>query len=548
MRRQRVPSDAQAERAAEQRRHSPRQAAARDEVHGPRSASGVRGSELLPSPRYEQGYLRSDGQMVHRTASSVDARGSGLMSFQDQRSSPTASSGRDDGVRSSPSMRMMRPPQAALSDRDAAGQRSVPNGVRSDRSYSEAQRSSSALDRQPQHSGMSRPSAATHEQQLWEERQHHRRMEEEHARLVQQRGQSDSARIPGQDGYDCRRYELEERVRREQEQSQPRPRPQSITPPSHSMHLDGPRQVRSSAPSQGWTERQKWEAAYAAKASQGRAVGVRPELPSPRSSAGVEPSYRRRERSLDERHEDFYPSARRYLDEGKGMTNGESRYYPASSQISAPYRDQQPAVNGARAPSERTSPASGTYRTEISYAVERRDGEPQRRYRDGNGALSRAVQTEDQRHSAQDVGRSGIAQHDYSRQHPSAALASSSLPDRLQPHPPVIASQHTNMPPRAPPPSRPLKRLRSGSDTSLVLKNTRFTIEPGAGESRRLSPPSSMLPPVATVGRKHLPSEQHHLGAERISPKARPFPTSPEKAGSLNGNGSAPITPPLSSN
>lgn len=153
-----------------------------------------------------------------------------------------------------------------------------------------------------------------------------------------------------------------------------------------------------------------------------------------------------------------------------------------------------------------------------------------------------------------------------------ASIDPSQLIHRSRALPPVIASQHTAIqhppavegqqqnqqqhavvaPMSAPPPPRPMKRHRADSDTSLVVKASRFTVVDEGREDELHAPRSSRIV---------LPSPPHHTGSESQSAESRQHPRtdpsvvissdvqrvyhSSEKGKSIIG--SAPITPPLSS-
>ncbi|GAC96957.1 hypothetical protein PHSY_004541 [Pseudozyma hubeiensis SY62] len=130
--------------------------------------------------------------------------------------------------------------------------------------------------------------------------------------------------------------------------------------------------------------------------------------------------------------------------------------------------------------------------------------------------------------------------------------------------PPVIASQHTSLHQAQPashehdhhsatampaPPTRPMKRHRADSDTSLVIKASRFTVvdEPRQADVRGpscglRSPPRHLRAPERESGsrqQRHLDDLDDARDAQRFSGES--------DAQSKSVNGSAPITPPLSS-
>ncbi len=166
----------------------------------------------------------------------------------------------------------------------------------------------------------------------------------------------------------------------------------------------------------------------------------------------------------------------------------------------------------------------------------------------------------------------------------SVNLAIDRYTNTARPQPPVIASQHKatgiQLPPpptsRRPieptqpsamsPPFRPAKRMRAGSDTSLVLKTARFAVSV-EDDARLIPPPASALLPApprnlqAVSQNKGQDRQQYttndsrvyHTAADKKEPaspwqQASTHTTVNEDSHTGNGGGSAPITPPLSSN
>lgn len=562
IRRQRVPSNPE-HAAADQRRYAPtHQQLVREEVSGRHRAD-----EPPPSPRYSHERPQPDGNShsLHRASSSVDLRGCGGSKFlREERSSQMPPSHRSENSFPSPGMQMRgaiaKPVQSTSGELEFIGHRLASNGgARSDHSYGDVERSSRAtLNQRPDNvSSRPQPAPTTPQQQIWEQGQRQRRqLEEERLRYMQQRRQPDPAPHPRQNGYDRRNEARGEQARREHQHMQARQlRPQSMTPPSHTLRLDeGSHQMRAPASSPGWRERPLKEAAYYVDGGSRR--GVRPELPSPRSlhpnSASVEPSYHRRERAAEGSVSHFSPAQKRAPEEGQRALNGSSRHYSDAERSTTTYREgqlQQFIVNGVSAPQERFSPAAAAYHTEapVSHTERPKPSEAHRVYRElPHSRPQEGADLPPRPHPPSEHTRTQAPPPHSSSQHEfrPAVSPNLSIADKSHPHPPhpsavVIASQHTtitNTRTTMSPPTRPLKRLRAGSDTSLVLKTSRFTVD----EEDRQTPalPSSRIPPQSQP-LSHAAVEQEKLHGE-----ARLYHSSSNKK--VNSSGSAPITPPPS--
>ncbi|CDW97183.1 hypothetical protein [Sporisorium scitamineum] len=129
--------------------------------------------------------------------------------------------------------------------------------------------------------------------------------------------------------------------------------------------------------------------------------------------------------------------------------------------------------------------------------------------------------------------------------------SSSRAPEHSDPR----TSQHTSVrPPNVadlkpsavtPAPPRPLKRLRADSDTSLVLKASRFTVVEAEDDAPRPSFSRVMLPSPPRVTGARESVQRHHLDQSDRPSESRPGSSSESPA--KPANGSAPITPPRSS-
>ncbi|SPO21594.1 uncharacterized protein UTRI_01077_B [Ustilago trichophora] len=562
IRRQRVPSNPE-HASADQRRYAPHQQLVREEVGGRHRAD-----EPLPSPRYshERPQPGGNSHALHRASSSVDLRGSGgSKSLREERSPQITSSHRSDTSLPSPGMQMRavaKPAPGAPGEVEFVGHRLASNGgKRSDPTYSDLERSSRPSPNQRPDSTSFRPQpphATTPQQHIWEQEQRQRRqLEEERLRYMQQQRQPDPAPHPRQNGYDRRNEARDEQARREHQHMQARQlRPQSMTPPSHTVRLeDGSHQMRAPASSPGWRERPLEEAVYYVDRGSGRAV--RPELPSPRSlhpnSASVEPSYRRRERSAEGSIFQYSPAQKRVPEEGQRVSNGSSRHFPDAERSTTSYRDgqlQQFIVNGVRAPpQERSSTAAAVYHTDapVRYAERSQPSEVHRVYREApHSRPQEGADLQPSSHPPSEYTRTQAAAAAPSSQHEFRPTVSPNLStaDKARSHPPhpstvVIASQHTtiaNSHTTMSPPTRPLKRLRAGSDTSLVLKTSRFTVD--EGDRQTPVPPASRIPPQSQ------PQPHAAVEPERLLGEARLYHSNPNEK--VSSSGSAPITPPPS--
>ncbi|SPO22399.1 uncharacterized protein UTRI_01077 [Ustilago trichophora] len=561
IRRQRVPSNPEHD-AADQRRYVPmHQQLVREETGGRHRAD-----EPLPSPRYSHERPQPDGNghSLHRASSSVDLRGCGGSKFlREERSPQMVPSSRCETSFPSPSMQMRaiaKPVQSISGELEFIGHRLASNGgARSDHTYGDVERSSRAtlIQRPDNVSSTPRPPPTNPQQQVWEQDQRQRRqLEEERLRYLQQRRQPDPAPHPRQNGYDRRNEARDEQARRGHQHMQARQlRPQSMTPPSHTLRLEeGSHQMRALASSPGWREKPLKEAVYHVDGGSGRAV--RPELPSPRSLhpnlASVEPSYHRRERAAEGSVFDHSPSQKRAPEEGQRVVNGSSRHYSDAERSTTTYREgqlQQFIVNGVSAPQARTSPAAAVYHTEapVRYIERPKPSKAHRVYREPpHSRPQEATDLAPRLHPASENTRTQAPPPHYSSQPEFRPAMSTDLSSagKSGPHPPhpstvIVASQHTtitNTRTTISPPARPLKRLRAGSDTSLVLKASRFTVD--EGDRQIIALPSSGRPPQSQ------PLAHAAVVPERLHVEARLYHSSSNEK--VNSSGSAPITPPPS--
>ena len=531
-RRQRISSHP--ERGIGQVRYAPLQRqVAREEFVG-RSAPPRRSEDPLLSPQFDRERMANE-ELLQRTMSSSDVRTARSPCVDTQRASQMAASIRVDGSLASVDSQtrpvLRSAPGVSSADVAFFGERPASYRVEPERMRHEA-------DHGGRSHRLSQPSTARSVQRkLEQDHRQQRQLEEERLYYMQQRRRPDPQHDPCQNEYDARVEVINERARREQHHVQAHPWPRNNPPSTRPSGLEEARQLRSAASGPSWAERPVKKHVQYVEAVPGRAV--RPDLPSPRSGhhgpERFESSYRREERPVEERPSHAAVAQERRPEPAQRMVNGSSRVYADSDRAMSSNRGDQLQhfiIDGLRAPSDRHGPTNAMYRKEGStrYLDSSTTREDPLTYREAEQPRNPSIHDgrpslhPSPEHTRRDV----LPQRDYLSQpisEPRVETQLLSIPSkRDRPHPPVIASQHSSLQPRSSadvhlpvsvsPPVRPLKRLRADSDTSLVLKTSRFTVNGEDVEPRRPSPAPRLLPSPLEAPRARPLAEQPSRSSE----------------------------------
>ncbi|KAJ1039357.1 hypothetical protein NDA10_007597 [Ustilago hordei] len=503
--------------------------------------------------RYEQDYVRmSNGQLMRRSTASVKPQQRDFSSYQHEVQPQASVTRRQTSATAASQTYSMQPPLSApvSSKNTVSGTPQLDSrATGAQRSWNDVQRPSDSYAEHRQDKLMSGMPHRTSPQDLLDQQQARPRGQERHSRAEHDADRFQLA-SKGQEPQRKERYEVREAVLNE---GMRRDYQHGFVAPSI------PSQERSAASERSFRYRQEGIAAERAHSSQiDPRYALRPQLPSPRSeparSAQFDASFNRRQEYVAQDDYRTTPSLdRRQLPE-VSIRDPRMSHRQESDRILVDRRIQQthpPAVDQARRSTEREVPA-----------IDKPAAGPpsQHEYRLPKNAESQRYRDLE----SPNAGTSDTRRRRYPPDESRASLVDPRSMERARAHPPIIASQHTisRTPPQGvadrghggsmSPLLRPLKRPRAGSDTSLVLKASRFTVG-GEGEMGSNGHASVTLPsplpahrgrqlvgqrPLEQTGTPEISRDYRDAGKPVAVPQWRLRPAT----------GSAPITPPLSSN
>ncbi|SNX82674.1 uncharacterized protein MEPE_01380 [Melanopsichium pennsylvanicum] len=496
----RIPSCS--EQAIEQRRHALQHHLTREDRQGYSAALGEERPAMLPFPLKDETKHCKDanGTPTHGSTSSTVLRQSSSTSLRSEaRSSQAASSFRESHSqpRSSPALplqHVLSSDQNASSDVVYVGQRSTAYGIRSERSYSTVQASPHAFVGQHEQSDPSRSSPEIVQQRVWPRQQLHRSDIEEGrlgCTISQHQFQTHDSYVQKvhssvKDNAEEYRRNLHPEV-----QKQMAPRSESMILPSRSARGEDRRPMIAPAGSSRQKPRHDNERVYCIEPR------IIFETLSPRTTVAnatksAQLSYQQRDQLSEEKKR--MPAAQgRHQEIVQRFTNGQHHEDPSYKASSYRTEHAQPTRSSVDGPN--TSP---TAHQSVSGSVHRND--TTYRY------LDRSCKGDDLHlvyHATQQLGQHDpqhrLYQGSIHREPPSAQISRlqlrqvSSSPHHNKPsnaphfQHPVLDSQHSQSSSTfMSAPSRPLKRARAGSDTSLVLKTSRCAVEMDALASTHL--------------------------------------------------------------
>ncbi|CDR87945.1 uncharacterized protein SPSC_03590 [Sporisorium scitamineum] len=510
-------------------------------------------------------------EVMPRTTSSADPRKGDSPLHRDQRSLHAVTSHRGYVPRSSPIQqgRQALAPVKAVPVHDYHSARpSSSDSKRLVRTRDEYERSSLSVVRHPEESYTTRTSHNANQRDFQDVRQVQRERNDVERTYAVQQQSSRAQRSSQSDDFDQRNEIIQESRRIEQDHRyQGRSHTHIASTASPLFPRDEPRMVRASISSPRYGGMPSKDVVGP---SEKNGAERRIQATSPRNLVHMESPHQRRDRPLVSMEDRVFSSRGRPIEDYQPARKVEQDYLRSGRAVPGDYEPipQQAAVHASSKlpPQECLAPATSVYRTgTLVQRPSRGDGDrthrvspptpqlPRLRDRDAEVARSRYPP---QAHSVKDSHEHRSSYHD---QHPPSAhpspVAKAELSHNTRALPPVIASQHTSVrPPNVadlkpsavtPAPPRPLKRLRADSDTSLVLKASRFTVVEAEDDAPRPSFSRVMLPSPPRVTGARESVQRHHLDQSDRPSESRPGSSSESPA--KPANGSAPITPPRSS-
>lgn len=517
--------------------------------------------------------MMSNGQAMSRMPSSVSPRPTSSSSFQDQvRPQSETMHGQEHAVAHSDFglRHQSRSVQPARSDSIPEGSPFGPNGARKIRSWKDVERPSDAYTKHEQEKITVSPSHHVSSMQLLNEQQSRLRErerqaegEQNRARLRQEAAQRELHR---QQRYHNDGAFLKDGRRRGHHQAVAAP---SIPSQVNSQRLEP---SRSSCDDRLISDRSYSGVMDSRNAS-------RPHLPSPRSeltkSAEFEQMLHHRQRYDNGDRSLVSPSSSRQPLPQVSMKDHQGFLRHEADRVTNRYSDghpNKPEIDRIRGTSLVEELRTSKPQTSLSYLIfdKPRETRMPQMYRD-LGRPSEVVDDHYQRSRAnQTQSRSPNSELEHRSQQQSSTQALPSIVSnnmgKVRPLPPVpvIASQNTvsRTPERGfadqrqqesiSPLLRPLKRPRAGSDTSLILKASRFTVR-AEDDFKKSSPSFGVASSPSPAVRNRELVEQQPLEHRRAPSTSKVYrddqkPLRVSQWQPAPATGSAPITPPLSSN